>query len=157
MKEERLIERFIDGLRTYPFKTHIEREVHVSKGRADIRLPDYDVVIEAKGEDGSVKSAIGQAIWYGTALNDRPYILIPASDITNMVEHICQESNIGILTATQLPRLVYDIGGFEPFDLYDYNGPTRADEKSTKEGNELVIGGIEFEESNKHGEENIIW
>jgi len=157
MKEEELIDRFIDGLRTYPFKTHIEREVHVSKGRADIRLPDYDVVIEAKGEDGSVKSAIGQALWYGTALNDRPYILIPASDITNMTKHICDDSGIGILTATRLPRLVSNIGGFEPFDLYDYQGTPKADEDKSYEGSKLIVGGEDSTEENCKGGEDIIW
>jgi len=127
MKESDLIKRFIRGLEDYPFATHIEREVPVSGGRADIRLPDYDVVIEAKGPDGSTKKAIGQALWYAKELDDIPYILLPPDSITNTTKSVCEDCEIGILTASRVPRMVLDVGGLETFNMYGFKGSFKRD------------------------------
>ena len=142
MIERDLIKRFIDGIRTYPFKTHISKEVQVSGGRADIRLPDYDVVIEAKGPDGSVKSAIGQVIWYAKELGDTPYILLPPDSITNTAKEICEERSIGILTASTVPRMVYDVGGLDAFSMYEYERSAKSVNFDNNDpSNRLVVGG----------------
>jgi len=127
MKESDLIKRFVKGLEDYPFATHIEREVPVSGGRVDIRLPDYDVVIEAKGPDGSTKKAIGQALWYAEELGDIPYILLPPDSITNTTTSVCEDCGIGILTASRVPRMVLDVGGLETFNMYDFKGSFKRD------------------------------
>jgi len=144
MIEEDLIERFIDGINTYPFKTHIRREVQVSGGRADIELPDYNVVIEAKGPEGSTKSAIGQAIWYAKELDDTPYILLPPDSITHTAKSICEERSIGILTASTVPRMVSDVGGLDAFSMYEYNRQgSEVNYKNNDTGNLMVVGGDE--------------
>jgi Fe-S cluster assembly ATPase SufC len=143
MIERDLVKRFIQGINTYPFKTHIEKEVHVSGGRADIRLPDYNVVIEAKGPNGSAKSAIGQVIYYAEELEDTPYILLPADSITNTTKAVCEKRNIGILTASLVPRMVYDVGGLEAFSMYEYEGSAKSADFENKDHKALVVGSNE--------------
>jgi len=128
ISEEKTIRKFINAIDLYPFATHIEREVVVGSGRADIRLPDYDVVIEAKGSNGDLKSAIGQVIWYSRHLDDEPYILAPPSELTNELVSVCEDECIGLITVSKMcARLVNDIGGFNAFQLYDFNGPKMSD------------------------------
>jgi hypothetical protein len=146
MKESRLEKQFIEGLEDYPFATHIQREVSVSGGRADIRLPDYNVVIESKGSDGRVKSAVGQVLWYAEELEDTPYILIPADKITVTTKSVCDTHNIGILTATKVPRIVKDVGGLEPFNMYEFQGGVRKDpEPNDTEPRKEVVAGPSYE------------
>ena len=141
MRERKLENKFIEGLEAYPFATHIKREVPVSGGRADIRLPDYNVVIEAKGDNGNTKKAIGQALWYAEELDDIPYVLLPAESITNTTQRVCERAEVGILTATTVPRMVYDVGGLEPFNIYDFKGAMKPDpDASNKPPKTLVVG-----------------
>lgn len=118
MEESTLIDGFIKQIETYPFKTVVHKEVSCEVGRVDIRLPDYDIAIEAKGSDGNVKHAIGQAVSYGVALDDHAYVLLPPDLITNTVVDIAEHVNVGIVTS--LPDMTnfsvaVDVGGFNPF------------------------------------------
>jgi len=117
MEEGEIIDKFVDDIDTYPFKTKIEYEVSCSSGRIDIHLPEYDVVIEAKSA-GDMKKAVGQALFYSESTDCYGYILIPVKNINENIVNVCNRSNIGIITTTRSSlnfSIVNDVGGFESF------------------------------------------
>jgi len=143
ISEDKTIRKFIEALELYPFTTHIEHEVAIGSGRADIRLPDYDVVIEAKGHGGDIKRAIGQAIWYSRQLGDEPYLLVPPTELSDELIRVCKDKCIGLLTLSKMNvQIVNDIGGLEAFQLYEFDGPeTVKGECIGKPHKKEVVGG----------------
>ncbi len=121
--EANLVDYFIDSLKLYPFKTKVVTENQVGSGKADIYLPHYDVVIEAKNEKRGLKGGIGQAIYYAEQLDAKPYVLIPDQLLHKEYMEVCKERDIGIIVMNAVrisPRVVNDIGGLEQFDLSEY-------------------------------------
>jgi len=145
VEESKLISEFVKDLDTFPFKTHLQKEVSLNCGRADLYLPDYEVVIEAKGESGNIKKAIGQAISYSTTMDAHGYILIPRDCVKRWVVDACERANVGILTT--LPRsptfrYVVDVGGIEAFKIQGYTPVTQIDQIHDPRESD-VVGGVD--------------
>ena len=122
MEEQEVIKNFRETLKTYPFKTRLIEEYHVDCGVVDIYLEDYDVFIEAKGSDGDIKRAIGQAICY-KEYGERDwhtYILIPQSKLQPFYVDVCKENDIGIILINErhgLFNVHNDVGGLNSFNF----------------------------------------
>jgi len=148
--EPKIINAFCENIATYPFKTRISKEVNCHGGRADIVLPDYDVVIEAKGSNGSAKSAIGQARWYGSIMDMDAYVLLPMDNIDHATKQVCEDANVGIVTTapTMLNfTVIHDVGGWESFHPKNMNVRDNPFEDTAdfENAETIVVGGVDDE------------
>jgi len=145
MDEDALVEAFVKDISTYPFKTHIQKEVNCQNGRVDIVLPDYNVAIEAKA-DGSIKKAIGQSVWYDEVLGMNGYVLLPPEKVTQTVVDVCKRGGIGLLTTTETSAnfaVVYDNGGFESFHPKRYTNINASGFEQLEDIKTDVVGGTD--------------
>ena len=147
MEESEIKQVFKDTIDNYPFKTHLEEEVYVEGGRIDIRLPDYDVSVESKGERGNIKKGLGQAIYYGEVANDSIYLLAPYNKITKEVKEVCETHHIGLLTTDQGGRSIRclnNVGGLEAFTMVSETDiDLQSAIKEASERTHEVLGGVE--------------
>jgi len=100
---------FKDYLKTRRLKTKLQREYTLNCGRADFRLPNYDVVIECKGSEGDVRKGIGQVISYSSELGERGYLLLPAQEIKREYIDWAERASLGVLGI----REVWSVRGIE--------------------------------------------
>lgn len=143
MKEDKVIERFEKVISSYKFATHLEKERTISSGRVDIHLPDYSVVIEAKGDSGYLKKAIGQSLVYSKELDAKPYILSPFSMLNKHIVNTCEDNEVGILVVPQLHnsvKIVNNVGGLEAFSFYAADGPYGVNKVESISCTEKVLG-----------------
>jgi len=108
------------------------------------------VVVEAKGSDGSAKSAIGQAAWYGECMSMNAYILLPIGLITKTAVNVAKRANVGIITTrpTSLNfSVVHNVGGFETFHPSHYSPNIHSNEESGESVGykETSVGGVDKE------------
>jgi len=145
ISEKELTESFVEDIATYPFKTHIQREVTCECGRIDLVLPDYNIAIEVKSA-GDVKKAIGQALTYSEVTEMFGYVLLPVSKISDWVVSACKRANVGILTTTKTSlnfAVVNDVGGLESFHPNEYANVSLSDEIGLDSRSQEVVGGLD--------------
>jgi hypothetical protein len=147
MEESEIKQAFKDTIDNYPFKTHLEEEVHVEGGRMDIRLPDYNIAVEAKGRAGNIKKGLGQTIYYDEVTNDHVYLLAPYGMISHQVKKVCKSNGVGLFTTDQRGltiRCLNNVGGLESFTMIS---ETDIDlQRAIKQGSggmHEVLGGVE--------------
>lgn len=148
MDEDQLIETFVEDISTYPFKTHVQKEVKCRSGRADIVLPDYDIVIEAKA-DGSMKKAIGQATWYSECMDMHGYVLVPPTKITQLLIDTCKRCGVGTLTTTPTTAnfaIVHEVGGLDSFHPKRFTNISCVEVDGIAEYDTTVVGGAVSED-----------
>lgn len=123
--ENKLVDCFIKDIKTYPFKTTILTEAYCDVGRIDVVLEDYNVAIEAKSDNGSIKKGIGQAVSYASVTEFNTYLLVWSDMIENWILKAAEDAGVGVVsTARGTPnfRLEVDVGGFESFYPQHYTG-----------------------------------
>ena len=120
MEEQEVIKGFKEALSLYPFKVRLIEEYYIPVGRVDLYLEDYNVFIEAKGERGDIKKAIGQCLCYRESGDKFSYIIAPRNKITQQYYNVCCSNDIGLLViepSNRIIRVANDVGGMDSFSF----------------------------------------